>query len=190
MELSRRNFLTASGAVGTGALLGFLGLDLQPTVAYAADAQPRKGKILTTICPYCGVGCGAIVEVDQQTGKITNIEGDVDHPISRGALCSKGASLYQIHDNQRRLAKVKHRKPGSGEWEELSLDQAMKMIAAKVQETRDATWVGQDSQGRTVNHTDGIACLGGAALDTEECYLLSKAMRAMGLVWIEHQARI
>ena len=191
MDLSRRSFLAASGAAGAGALLGFLGLDLQPSVAYAADARPKRGKIYTTICPYCGVGCGATVEVDEQTGKIVNIEGDADHPINEGTLCSKGASLFQIHDDpaNRRLRTVKHRKPGASDWEELSWDQAMQMIAARFKQTRDDTWVGQHD-GQTVNHTSGIGCLGGASLDTEECYLLAKAMRAMGLVWIEHQARI
>jgi formate dehydrogenase major subunit len=191
MDLSRRSFLAASGAAGAGALLGFLGLDLQPTVAYAADAQPRarRGKIYTTICPYCGVGCGATVEVDESTGKVLNIEGDADHPINEGALCSKGAALYQLHDNPRRLRTVKYRAPGSDRWTEKSWDEAMKMIAERVKKTRDETWVSQ-VDGHTVNHTSGVACLGGAALDTEECYLLAKAMRALGLVWIEHQARI
>jgi formate dehydrogenase major subunit len=189
MELTRRSFLAAAGAAGTGALLGFLGLDLKPSIAYAQRAQPQRGKIYTTICPYCGVGCGAVVEVDQ-AGKVVNIEGDSEHPVSLGALCSKGASIYQLHDNPRRLQKVRHRKPGAADWEELGWDQAMKMIAQRVKKTRDETWVGQNANGFTVNHTDGIACLGGAALDTEECYLLVKAMRAMGLVWIEHQARI
>jgi formate dehydrogenase major subunit len=189
MEISRRSFLAATGATGAGALLGFLGLNLRPSVAYAAQTTVKRGKVFTTICPYCGVGCGAIVEVDD-AGKIINIEGDGEHPISQGALCSKGASLYQLHDNPRRLQKVKHRKPGASDWEELSWGQAMRMIAERVKKTRDETWVGTDADGHTVNRTDGIACLGGAALDTEECYLLVKAMRAMGLVWIEHQARI
>ena len=189
MEISRRRFLATTGTAGTGALLGYLGLDLGASAAYAAQAQPQHGRIHTTICPYCGVGCGAIVE--EKDGEIVNIEGDPDHPINQGSLCSKGASLYQIHDDpaSRRNRKVKYRKAGAAEWQELSWDQAMKMIAQKIKETRDATWVNQEN-GATVNRTDGIACLGGAALDTEECYLLAKTMRAMGLVWIEHQARI
>ncbi len=187
MEITRRGFLAASSAAGTSALLGFLGLDLGPSVAYAAEARPQRGQVYATICPYCGVGCGALVEV--LDGKVVNIEGDADHPINEGSLCSKGASLYQLHDNARRLRKVQHRKPGSAKWEELSWDQALQMIAERVKKTRDETWVGQEGN-LTVNRTDGIACLGGAALDTEECYLLSKAMRGLGVVWLEHQARI
>jgi formate dehydrogenase major subunit len=188
MQLTRRAFLRSTGAAGTGALLGFLGLDLRPSVAYAAQASSRRLKTVTTICPYCGVGCGAVAEVDED-GQIVNVEGDCDHPINEGSLCSKGAALYQIHDNERRVQTVKYRRGGARDWEEISWDQAVKMIAERVQQTRDETWVDKQN-GHTVNCTNGIACLGGAALDTEECYLLSKAMRAMGLVWIEHQARI
>ena len=106
MQVSRRTFLAATGATGTGALLGFLGLDLRPSVAYAAQTTPQRGKVFTTICPYCGVGCGGIAQVDDD-GKIWNIEGDPEHPINQGSLCSKGASLYQIHDNDRRLKTVR-----------------------------------------------------------------------------------
>ena len=104
-------------------------------------------------------------------------------------VCSKGAALYQVHHNERRLRKIKYRKPGADAWQELSWDQAIPMIAQRVKQARDATWVGQRN-GRVFNHTSGIACLGGAALDTEECYLLSKAMRGLGVIWLEHQARI
>lgn len=187
MEITRRRFLTGASAAGTGPLLAFLGLNAQRSLARATLATPQRGKITTTICPYCGVGCGLIVET--RDGEVVNIEGDPDHPINEGSLCSKGASLFQIHHNDRRLRTVRHRKPGADRWEDLSWDQALKLIAARVKKTRDETWVRQEN-GLTVNRADGLACLGGAALDTEECYLLVKAMRAMGLVWIEHQARI
>lgn len=183
MKLSRRDFLAMSGlapVLGTAVAAG------QDT----ADAVPKKlryAKETTTICPYCGVGCGILVQC--QEGRIVNVEGDPDHPINQGALCSKGASISQLHHNDRRLTKVRHRKPGSGEWEEIGWDDALGRIAQLVKKTRDETWVGQEG-GATVNRADGIACLGGAALDTEECYLLSKAMRALGVAKIEHQARI
>ncbi len=187
MEISRRGFLASTGAAGTSALLAGLGLDLGSGVALAAKVKPQRGKIFTTICSFCGVGCGQIVEV--RDGKIVGIEGDPDHPINEGSVCSKGAALYQVHHNERRLRKVKYRKPGADAWQELSWDQAIPMIAQRVKQARDATWVGQ-RDGLMINHTSGIACLGGAALDTEECYLLSKAMRGLGVIWLEHQARI
>jgi formate dehydrogenase major subunit len=120
---------------------------------------------------------------------VVNIEGDPDHPINEGSLCSKGASILQLNRNERRLQKVLHREPGASDWKELSWGEAIPRIARLVKETRDANWVGTD-KGLTVNRTEAIACLGGAALDTEECYLISKAARALGIVYLEHQARI
>ena len=56
--------------------------------------------------------------------------------------------------------------------------------------TRDASFTQVDNEGSVVNRTEAIACLGGSALDNEECYLLVKMARALGLVYIEHHARI
>jgi formate dehydrogenase major subunit len=156
--------------------------------AYEDTREVKVGTETTTICPYCGCGCGLVVTTVD--GKVTNTEGDPDHPINEGALCSKGQSLYQVANNERRMTKVLHRSPGAADWEEVTWDEALDGIAAKVKATRDATFMEQDGDGRTVNRTEGIGLLGSAALDNEECYALSKMARALGLVYIEHQARI
>jgi len=155
---------------------------------YVDDREVKVGVESTTICPYCGCGCGLVATAVD--GKITNTEGDPDHPINEGALCSKGQAVYQVANNERRLDKVLHRAPGAADWEEVTWVEAMDAIAAKVKATRDATFIEEDGMGLTVNRTDGIGLLGSAALDNEECYALSKLARAMGLVYIEHQARI
>ena len=186
MKLDRRGFLLTTGA---GGLLGaFLGFDLGKTVAFAESAKTTKGKITTTICPYCGCGCGAIVTASE--GRIINVEGDPDHPVNEGALCSKGAAMIQISNNERRLTKVRYRAPGSSSWEDKDWDWAVQRIAANIKATRDKTFVEKDAQGRTVNRAEGIACMGGAALDNEECYTYSKLSRSLGVVYLEHQARI
>jgi formate dehydrogenase major subunit len=123
-------------------------------------------------------------------GKVVNIEGDPDHPINQGALCSKGAALYQVVNNKRRIRKVLYRAPYSEEWQERSLDWAIKKIAKRVKDTRDRSFMLVSKDGYSVNRTEAIASLGGAALNNEECYLWSKLSRALGLVYIEHQARI
>jgi anaerobic selenocysteine-containing dehydrogenase len=120
---------------------------------------------------------------------VINIEGDPDHPINEGSLCSKGMALFQIAVNERRLQKVKYRAPGSSEWEEKSWDWTLSEIAKRVKKTRDATFI-QKEDDKIVNRTNGIACMGGAALDNEECYLLSKFARSVGITYLEHQARI
>ena len=159
--------------------------------AWEDDTHVKYGAISSTICPYCG--CGLLVTVND--GQVVNIEGDPDHPVNRGGLCSKGSSLYQLSrvsgvTNPHRLVKPRYRAAGSAEWQEVEWADAISAITAKVKATRDGTFVATDGGGRVVNRTEGIACLGGAALDSEECYLLVKAMRALGLVYLEHQARI
>jgi len=190
MELSRRDFLKASGAgIGGVFLLGAL----DPNVARAGPPEflPLKKMIgeKSTICPYDASGCGFILAT--QNGKVLNIEGDPDHPINRGAGCAKGASMRQLSaDNPWRLSKVLYRRPGGTDWEETSWDWALTEIARRIKDTRDASFIERDSGGKLVNRTEAIANLGGSALDNEECYLLSKLTRALGLVYLEHHARI
>jgi formate dehydrogenase major subunit len=139
------------------------------------------------------VGCGAIVAT--QDGRVVNLEGDPDHPINQGSLCSKGLAMAQVNTvsgevNPRRLQKVRYRKGGGSSWEEVEWDWAIEQIARRVKNTRDEHFIASDGGGRAVNRLEAIASLGGAALDNEECSLISKATRALGLVYIEHQARI
>jgi len=194
--MDRRQFLASTGK-GVGGALAALALAVAAPKKAAAlpDVGPIEGRPLkiayakdtTSICPYCGVGCGLLVS--SRDGKIINIEGDPDHPINEGALCSKGGSVFQIANNDRRLDKVRYRASGASDWQEVDWDWAIDKIAKNFINARNATFV-KEEDGVTVNRTDGVACFGGAALDNEECYLLSKLTRAMGLVRIEHQARI
>ncbi len=188
MKITRRSFLGASGATALGTVISCFGI---PYKAKAAQVFPELKTIhtkeSTTICPFCGVGCGLIVSA--RDGNVVNIEGDPDHPINEGTLCSKGIALYQVAANDRRLRKVKYRAPGSSIWEEKSWDWTIDTIAKRIKETRDRTFIAKENN-KIVNRTNGIACLGGAALDNEECYLYSKLSRALGVTYLEHQARI
>jgi len=190
MKLSRREFLKLTGAT-TGALI----LPSGAAQVAAARSFPLHKPIgeTPTICCFCGVGCGAIVAA--QGGRVINIEGDPDHPVNQGSLCSKGMALAQINTvdgqvNPNRLQTVKHRAPGASTWEDMSWEEAIDRIAQRIKETRDRHFVELDGEGRRVNRLEAIASLGGAALDNEECSLIVKAMRALGLVYVEHQARI
>jgi formate dehydrogenase major subunit len=139
-------------------------------------------KVVQSICPYCAVGCGQLVYVED--GKVTDIEGDPDSPISRGRLCPKGAASRSLVTSPSRITKVKYRRPYGSEWEELDLEQAMDMIADRIIDTRARTW------DREHRRTLGFAHLGGATLDNEENYLLKKLYTALGALQIENQARI
>ena len=153
---------------------------LQPRVATA-------DKVVKSICPYCAVGCGQTVYVEN--GKITQIEGDPDSPISRGRLCPKGAASLQLTTGSARVHTVKYRRPHGTEWEELPLETAMDMIADRVIEARRDGWQ-WDVDGKRVRRTLGFAHLGGATLDNEENYLIKKLFTALGAIQIENQARI
>jgi len=188
MNLNRREFLKASG-VGVGGV--FLLGALSDGVALASPIKhlslKKKTRETTTICCYCAVGCGAIVaSYDDGTLKI---EGDPDHPINEGSLCSKGLAMSQVHQvdgkpNPYRLTRPLYRAPGAADWQNVEWDWAIENIAKRIKTTRDATY------NKASSRTEAIANLGGGELDNEECYLLSKMARALGLVYLEHCARI
>ena len=157
----------------------------------SAALRPRTElaeRVVRSVCPYCAVGCGQRVYV--QDGRITQIEGDPDSPISRGRLCPKGSASRSLVTSPSREHRVKYRRPHGTRWEELGLDEAMDMIADRVIETRARTWEDLDEHGAVLNRTLGFAHLGGATLDNEENYLIKKSFTAMGAVQIENQARI
>jgi formate dehydrogenase major subunit len=144
--------------------------------------------VAKSICPYCAVGCGQKVFV--KDGKVTQIEGDPDSPISRGRLCPKGSASKSLVTSPLRATKVKYRRPYGTEWEELDLPAALEMIADRVVAAREQTWQDADDEGHPLNRTLGIASLGGATLDNEENYLIKKLFTAIGALQIENQARI
>ncbi len=212
MGVSRRDFLKISGAA-----VGLSSLPFDPSSASAEvpGLRTENAKITSTVCPYCSVGCSILVYA--KDGKVVNTEGDPESPINEGTLCPKGASLWQMANNPSRVLKPLYRAPGGKEWKEVEWDWALDQIARRVKDTRDKTfrataksmvkeektadpdwdesglfWEGKGAVERefVVNRTDGIAHVGSAALDNEDCYLLQKLLRSWGLVWIEHQARI
>ncbi len=191
MSLNRREFLQVTGATAAGLAVGSLGFDLKPAKVHAGTLKTLYAKETTTICCYCAVGCGAIVHTSKRgDGRVINIEGDPDHVINRGALCSKGASLKQLTENENRLTQPMYRAPYSKEWKEVSWDWALTKIAQRTKETRDADFTFVNDKNQSVNRTTSIASVGSAAMDNEECWAYQALMRSLGLVYIEHQARI
>jgi formate dehydrogenase major subunit len=162
--------------------------------AAASDETRQAGariaglKATESVCPYCAFGCGQIVYT--RDGELVDIEGNPRSPINQGTLCPKGAASRQLVQQPGRLTKVRYRRPGGTEWEELELDEAMDMIAERVIAAREEGWQDVDHRGWRVNRTLGFAHLGGATLDNEENYVIKKSFTAMGAVQIENQARI
>jgi formate dehydrogenase major subunit len=168
-----------------------LGLGWAAQSAKSKELVPRTkraDRVVQSICPYCAVGCGQKVYVEDE--KVTQIEGDPDSPISRGRLCPKGAASERLVNSPTRETTVKYRAPHSTEWQELSLEEATEMIADRVIKTRAETWEDETDDGEPLHRTLGMHFLGGATLDTEENYLIKKFFTAAGAVSIENQARI
>ena len=159
--------------------------------AHTASLRPRTEaaeKMTRSVCPYCAVGCAQ--RVWSKDGKVTQIEGDPDSPISRGRLCPKGAASKQMVQGPMREYRVKYRRPYGTEWESLGLETAMDMIADRIVATRAQTWEDVNEAGEPLHRTRGFAWLGGATLDTEENYLIKKSFTALGAISVENQARI
>ena len=191
MELTRRKFLQLTGSACVGVTFGGLGFNLSSIKAHAQEFKLVNVRESKTICPYCSVGCGAIVHTRLDGDKRTlNIEGDPDHVINRGTLCSKGAAMYQFVENKDRLTQPRYRAPYSKEWKTVSWEWALDQIAQRIKQTRDAGFIPKNDAGDIVNRVTNMASMGSAAMDNEECWLYQTLLRALGLVYIEHQARL
>jgi len=193
MDLSRRTFLKTgvAGAVGLSAL----GFDLQPLQAQSSTLKISRTTQTRSTCPYCSVSCGIIIHTigdgaKNVTPQVVHVEGDPDHPINRGTLCPKGASLLQDIVNDRRLLKPQVRRPSSDHWEDISWDQAIDEIATRTKALRDADFIEQDKNGKTVNRWESLAFAGGCTDTNEFNYLVVKSMRSMGVTCLENQARV
>ena len=159
-----------------------------PTENARARISDPALKVTESVCPYCAVGCGQLVY--SRDGDIIDIEGNPRSPINEGTLCPKGAASRQLVTHPGRLTKIRYRRPGGTEWEDLDPDTALDMIADRVAEARERGWQDLDDRGRRLDHTLGFAHLGGATLDNEENYLIKKLFTALGAIQIENQARI
>ena len=193
MHISRRAFIQTTVIGGAG--LSAFGFDVGPAYAQARTLKIQRTTETRSTCPYCSVSCGVIIHTLGDRAKnaipqVVHVEGDPDHPINRGTLCPKGASLEQDIVNERRLLKPQVRRPGSDRWEDISWDHAIAEIADRVKKTREATFVEKDQRGRTVNRCEGIAFTGGCTDTNAFNYLVVKTMRSLGVVYLENQARV
>jgi formate dehydrogenase major subunit len=193
METTRRSFLKIA-TIG-GASASVFGFDLSPAYAQLGELKIARATETRSTCPYCSVSCGVIIytigdKAKNVTPQVIHVEGDPDHPINRGTLCPKGASLEQDILNERRLLKPQVRRPGGTGWEDISWDQALEEIARWTKKTRDETFVEKDAHGNTVNRCEGIAWTGGCTDTNEFNYLVVKTMRSLGVCYLENQARV
>jgi formate dehydrogenase major subunit len=193
MSASRRDFLKFTAIGGIAAAV--FGFDLKPAYAQLRVLKIARANETRSTCPYCAVGCGTIIytigdRAKNVTAQVVHVEGDPDHPTNRGTLCPKGASLQQDIMNDRRLLKPQVRRPGGTDWEDISWDNALNEIAQRVKKIRDDTFIEKDAKGNAVNRLESIAFTGGCTDTNEFNFLVVKAMRALGVVHLENQARV
>jgi formate dehydrogenase major subunit len=193
MNPSRREFLKITAAGGAAAAV--FGFDLKPAYAQLRNLKIARASETRSTCPYCAVGCGAIIytigdRAKNVTPQVVHVEGDPDDPINRGTLCPKGATLKDDINNPNRLLKPKVRRPGSDRWEDISWDEAIQKIARHVKDTRDRTFVAKNAKGQTVNRTPGIAMIGGCTDTNEFNFLQWKFISAIGIPYRDSQARV
>ncbi len=195
MDMDRRQFFRVSGAGLVGSSLVALGFS--PT---AALAETRNFKLARTIetrntCTYCSVGCGLIMYTlgdgsKNVRGSIIHIEGDPDHPVSRGSLCPKGAGLLDFVHSPNRLKYPEVREPGSKEWKRISWDEAMTRIVKFMKEDRDANFQATNAAGQVVNRWTSTGFLAASASSNEAGYITHKVMRSLGTLVFDNQARV
>lgn len=188
MKCDRRDFLKFTGVGLAGLTLSQLGVRFSPVEAYAAGLKIDGAKEVVTVCPFCSVSCHIIAYV--KNGKLVSTEGDPDYPINEGSLCAKGAAMLTMTTNEHRLHQPLYRAPYSDKWETKSWDWVLERIAQRVKETRDKDFMEKNAKGQRVNRLESSFLLGTSHADNEECSLMHQAMRSLGIVHMDHQARI
>ncbi len=191
MKLKRRDFIKLTGATGVGLALADMGFNVAKVEASSKQFKLDGAREYTSVCTFCSCGCGMICH--ERNGKMINLEGDPDHIINEGALCSKGAAMSAVPNSDQRVTKPLYRAPGSSQWEDITWDDAIEKIADKIVEIREKHWISEETVGDQtykVNRTDALSFMGGAQNNNEECYLFTKMSRLLGSPFIEHQARL
>jgi formate dehydrogenase major subunit len=188
MRSTRRSFLKGVGAGVVCLTLGHLGFDLGEAQAYASSLKIKGAKEVISVCPFCSVCCQVIAYV--RDGKLVSTEGDPDFPVSEGALCAKGAALYTIYTGDHRLKKPMYRAPFSDKWVEKDWDWTLDQIARRIKDARDKDMILKNEKGQTVNRLESIFAMGTSHASNEECAVIHQALRSLGVVHMDHQARV
>ena len=194
MDVSRRQFFKLTGASLLGSTLSALGFSAEEVMAEVREFKLTRASEVRNTCPYCSVACGIIMyslgdRAANARPSIFHIEGDPDHPVSRGSLCPKGAGLLDFVHSPSRLLYPQYRGPGEKEFRRVSWDWALDRVARLVKYERDRSFITQNGQGRTVNRLESVAFLAASASTNEAGYATYKVVRALGIVGFDNQAR-
>lgn len=197
MSMTRREFIKFTGLGLAASSIGALGFGAS-SEAQAAAVRPFKLTHATetrNTCTYCSVACGILIysmgdRAKNARSNIIHIEGDPDHPVNRGTLCPKGAALLDVVHAPTRLKAPRYRSPGGTEFKEVSWDFALDRIARLMKDDRDKNFIARNASGDTVNRWTSVGMLAASASSSETSYLTWKAVRSMGMVVFDNQARV
>ncbi len=194
-QVTRREFLKVTGATLAGSSIALLGFTPEPAIAEVREFKLARATETRNTCPYCAVACGIVMyslgdKAKNAKASIFHIEGDADHPVNRGTLCPKGASLIDFIHSPSRLQHPEYRPPGSSEWQAISWDDALDRIARLMKADRDANFVAKTADGLTVNRWLTTGMLAASASSNEVGYLTHKVMRSLGVLAFDNQARV
>ena len=191
-SLDRRQFLQSGAGA---ALVTAFGFDLSLAAAQVRELKISRTTQTRSVCPYCAVGCSIVLHTLGDKARnvmpaLVHVEGDPDSPINRGTLCSKGISLRQFVDNDRRLTHPLYRAAGASEWTTISWEEAIERMARRIKDARDAGFEERDDEDRVVNRLSNVAMIGGCTDTNEINFLLGKLRFALGIQAYENQARL
>jgi formate dehydrogenase alpha subunit len=130
--------------------------------------------LIPTICPYCGVGCGLYIAVED--GRAVGLEYMPEHPVSEGALCPKGNAVLEVLDHPERLRHPM--KKVDGGWKHISWLEALDLVSQQISQVRQA------------HGPDALGFLASAKCTNEENYLFQKLARLLGTNNVDHCARL
>jgi formate dehydrogenase major subunit len=195
MAYTRRTFLKLSASSLGATSLAALGFSPTRVLADVRTFKLTRTTETRNTCPYCSVGCGVILytlgdKAKNARAEVIHVEGDPDHPVNRGTLCPKGASLLDFVQSPSRLRFPEYRAAGSDRWERVTWDWALDRIARLMKEDRDRNLVQKNAAGVTVNRWTTTGFLAASASSNESGYLTGKVIRALGGVAVDNQARV
>src|SRR5258706_3007595 len=195
LQMSRRQFLKVTATTLAGSSLALMGFSPDNALAEVRQYKLSRTTETRNSCPYCSVGCGILMYglgdgAKNVVSSIIHIEGDADHPVNRGTLCPKGASLIDFIHSPSRLLAPEYRAPGASEWQKISWDDALGKIARLMKQDRDANFIEKSEDGKTVNRWLSTGMLAASAGSNEVGYLTHKTVRSMGMLAFDNQARV
>jgi formate dehydrogenase major subunit len=195
MDLSRRRFMQVTGSTLAGSSLALMGFSPATALAEVRQYKLAATTVTRQTCTYCSVGCGILMYSLGDGAKnakpsVIHVEGDPDHPVNRGTLCPKGASLLDFINSPNRLLKPQLRKPGASEWTDISWDDALDRIARLMKDDRDANFVERTADGMLVNRWTTTGMLAASASSSEAGFITHKVARSWGMLAFDNQARV